>query len=412
MIVNNTAFLCGYFSVSGPATPPAGWSPVSIISSDNYAVLKKYYFPEFVRFWAEEVSCYRMSIDKDVSITLRDGSSVSFRTEELRIYMMPKDLVLCTVKVLFPGMEADLVTQAMFCLRECCYYDQNRLGQFLSDVIRPVDEAFRALGGIRTTEGADYSHLVENGNKFKVFQIIQSEDCPADARRRDRFLYSSGTLTPYVPEGPCPTDVRYFARMMQKSRIGIYNTWTALALLDTFTFVSTPLSEFLERVFQHDYFGMIYLYELYRKCILYHYNVLFREGKRDPAILQKELDEFERNYVFPSLSYNFLPAEIDSYVAAGLDIEQEDSRLNRFIAREVSAREADSDNRRERLLLFLTLLAGFSAFWDIVCLLDELVNYESVFRIPNVGYRVFSVILFLVISVCAWVIGRGNRSRK
>ena len=411
MIANNTAYLCGYFSASDVVSLPAGWMPVNA-HSDQEALVKKYYLPEFVDFWFKEVSCYTKEVGKDVTVSLRNGKTCSFRTEELRLYKMPQGQVLSTVKLVFTQVELDLVTESLASLRDCCYNAREGLGSFLSDVMQPLDEAFRSLTGTQEPNGEDYSHLVENGNKFKLFQIIHSEECPSDVEKRNRLLYDAGTLFPYVPEGPSSADKCYFDRIMKDARIGVFSSWTALALLDTVTFVSEPLPPYLVHIIQEDYFGMIYLYELYRKCVLYHYNVLFRERKRSPAILQKELDEFERRYVFPSLSYNFLPAEVDRHIADGLDIEKEDAQLNRFLVQEVAAREEEAGSRRERFLLFLTILAGFSAFWDILCLFDELFNFGAVFKVSNTGYRVFAFILFFVIALIALLIIRGNRSKK
>ena len=75
-------------------------------------------------------------------------------------------------------------------------------------------------------------------------------------------------------------------------------------------------------------------------------------------------------------------------------------------SREATAREEESAGKRDRFLLFLTCLASLSAVWDISCLLDELINYESAFSVANWGYRLFATLLLLLIVLVAW------RSRK
>ena len=412
MIVSSTAFLCGYFSADPAGTSPERWTPIPALSGEATS-FKNFYFPEFVDFFARDVTAWRLDAGADVSIPARDGTVTPFRIDGIRLFRMPREQVLFAVKLVFSKVDLNKLTYALNVLRNSCFYDLAVVGEpFFSAAIAPLDEAYEALTCKKAPGGANHSHLVENGNKFKIFHILQTDRLPADMDRRDQLLYAVGTLSPYSPDEPPSTDPRYFSRIMDASRIGVFSSWTALALLDTLTFVSEPLPAYREAAWQNEYFGMIYLYELYRKCVLYHFNVLFREGKRDPSVLQKELDEFGRKYTFTAVSYNFLPVEIDRAVQKGLDMGTEDVQLSRFIDREVAARVEESDNRRERFLLFLTLLASFSAIWDIVCLLDELIDYDALYPTGHVGYRIFTAILFSVVAFVAWRTKRGSRNGR
>ena len=405
MNVSNTAFLCGYFTAAGTASLPAGWTPVAVDAAKE-ALLRKFYFPEFVDFHTREVRCFTLPVDQDVTLPLRSGAELPFRVEELRLWLMPCSLAIFAVKTVFADQPFDAVTEALNTLRNCSFYGNASLGGFMDAAIHPLNDLYAALGGLTLPADGSYAHLVENGNKFKIFQIITSPDCPAGYEERNRLLYAAGTVSRYEAEPPFSTDPAYYGQLMKAHRLGVFSSWTALALLDTVTFLGGEVSPFQQGIWTEDYFGRIYIYELFRKCFLYHHNLLFRTGKRDPVVLQEELTDFERRYTFTSVSYNFLPAEVDEAMVRGLGLEKEEASLGRLVAQEVTAREEESAGKRDRFLLFLTCLASLSAVWDISCLLDELINYEHTFSVANWGYRLFSAVLLLLIAFVAWRSGK------
>ena len=345
-------------------------------------------------FQTKEVKRYVQPVGKEVTIPLRSGKKLPFRVDEIRLGAMPASLVIFAVKTVFTGTEMDELTEALGVLRNCSFYNSDTVGDFLEVAIKPLGPC---------------PQLVENGNKFKIFQIITSPECPDDYALRDRLLYAAGTVSRYEPGEPFSTDPQYFRQLMDRHRLGVFSSWTALALLDTVTFLGKDVSDFQKGIWTDDYFGMIYVYELFRKCYLYRHNLLFRSGARKPAVLQEELTEFERRYTFTAVSYNFLPAEVDQAIVCGLDLEKEETSLAKIVAQEVSSREEESSGRREKFLLFLTCMAAGSAVWDITCLLDELINYEATFKVANFGYRIFTILLFIMIIIVAW---RSVRKKK
>jgi hypothetical protein len=408
MKVESTVFLCGYFSAGGAGTLPAGWSSVCL-GPETIIELKNYYSPGFVDFFARDVSVYVKEVGEEVRFRLPKGEECLFRVDSLRLLKMPGGLYVSTIKLVFDGADLNVQSKVLSQLRRCRHSDPEMMESFVACAISPLDDAFRFLSDRKPSESDKYSYLVENGNKFKLFQIIQTEELPDDPEERDLLLFSAGTLDSYSPGQLGMTDSRYFSRIMQDSRIAVFTGWTALALLDTFTVVSKPMDRKGEEIWEQDYFGMLYLYELYRKCTLYHYAMLFHEGEKDPTVLKNGLDEFERKYTFTSVSYNFLPTEIDRCLVKGMEMDKEGDHLSRFLDREVEVREADSDRRREHFLLFLTLLAGFSAVWDLVSLLDKLIGFGQVFSSDMSGYRLATSILLLVIAYVAFRITRKKR---
>lgn len=401
MNVSTSAFLCGYFTAQGVPSPSEGWMPVTD-SPEHCDLLRNFYFPGFVDLHTREVKKYVCKEDIPVEVPLRSGKVQTLRVQELRLWMMPCSLVICTVKTFFDNTPVDDVSECLNILRNCSFYGDAQVEGWIKAAIDPLDRVYRSLGGKGVATGGNYTHLVENGNKFKIFQIVRTDECPQDNALRDRLLYAAGTFSRYEPEPPYSTDQRYFDKLMESHRLGVFSSWVALALLDSVTFLTRELSPFQETIWINDYFGMLYVYELFRKCFLYHHNRLFRSGAKDPAVLLEELDSFERKYTFTAISYNFLPTDVDKAIARGLDIEKEENSLSKLVAKEAASREQQSSSKRDHFLLFLTCLASLSAVWDISCLLDEVINYEHAFHVANWGYRLFSTLLLVLIVIVAW----------
>ena len=408
MKISDTALLSGYFTYAGAPSAADGWVPVAHTSEEE-ALLANFYFPEFVDFSLHLVSRYDLKLSRSASVTLRDGSKVPFEVDGIRLFCMPRSICVYSIKVKFDDEDMDRVTAALGALRSCCFWDRAQVGEFLDAAIEPVQKVYKALGGKLEPVADNYTHLVENGNKLKIFQIVTSPELPKDGPARDRFLYSAATLAPLELKEPFSTDPLYYQKMLEEHRIGVFSSWTAMALLDTVTFVAEDVSPFQKNIWLDDYFGKIYVYELFRKCFLYHHNQCFRVGTKSPVALQDELVSFERQYTFTAISYNFLPCEIAEAIARGLDVSREEESLRKIVSQEVTAREEESSGNQEKFLLFLTCLASLSAVWDITCLLDEVINYEATFKVTNLGYRIFSILLLLLILVVAW---RSVRKKK
>ena len=399
MIVSDSAFLCGYFSASGAPANDLGWSQIKRTPEEE-DLLRNFFFPEFVDFNTKHVQRYELAIDQKVRIKLRSGKELPFEAKRAILWMMPFSLAIFAIETSFVEQDIDDVTESLATLRNCERYGES-LADFVASAISPIDKTYRAFKNEAPSATDNYSHLVENGNKFKIFQIITSADCPEDSAQRDRLLYCAGTWSKYEHEEPFSVDARYYEKVLKDFRLGVFSSWTALTLFDTVTFLTKDISDGIRITWVESYFGMIYIYELYKKCFLYKQNLLFRTEAKDPVILQKEIKDFERKYSFTSISYNFLPIEVDLSMASGLDSKSEEEALRELIAEEVAAREEESSSKRDKFLLFLTCLASFSAVWDISCLLDELINYERAFSAPNWGYRLFSALLLLLIAMFA-----------
>ena len=79
MNINDTSFLCGYFSMDGKMAADIAkgkypeclreWIPLEY-SEQQTSLLSNFYYPEFVEFCTRVRQMYRLPVDKTVSIAL------------------------------------------------------------------------------------------------------------------------------------------------------------------------------------------------------------------------------------------------------------------------------------------------------------------------------------------------------
>ena len=401
MNINDTSFLCGYFSMDGKMAADIAkgkspeclreWIPLEY-SEQQTSLLSNFYYPEFVEFCTRVRKMYRLPVDKHASIALGEEKRCSFRVVDIRTGLYPYGIVLFSIHIEFTDTDADTVLAALARLRNCCFYENAGMDEFLSSCIDPLKRLYCGLGRVQDTP--DTNNLVENGNKFKLFHIVESEDLS------DEFLYSCASLSRYQPDGPMSASREYFEKTIAGHRLNIFNNWKALMLLDTVTFCAKNLSTFTKDIWVNDYFWMIYQYELYRKTYLYRQNLLFRSRKESPEVLHEQLKCFERKYSFSSVSYNFLPNDVDKAMENGLGTLNVERDVYHVIDQEVESKSAERESRSNMFLTFLTCVASLSAVWDISCMVDAMINYEVAFHYSTLGYRaVASVLIFIILLV-------------
>lgn len=400
MILSDTSFLSGYFSIDGRIasdivkgnTPDClkEWTPEPY-SQEQINLLSNFYYPEFVEFATKVRQMYALQLDKEVGIALGEDKICSFRVKDIKFGIYPYDIVLFSIQVEFVDTEADTLLSALARLRNCCFYEGAGLDEFISVCIDPLKRLFCGLTGFSGVVEAN--RLVENGNKFKLFHIVETSDLS------DEFLYSCATLSHYTPDGPTSASRESFDKTIAESRLYVFNNWKALMLLDTVTFCANDLSSFTKGIWLNDYFGMIYQYELYRKTYLYRQNLLFRSRKEKAEVLHEQLKSFERRYTFSSVSYNFLPNDVDKAIEQGLGTAKVERDVYHVIDQEVESRSAERESRSNMFLTFLTCVAALSAVWDTSCMVDAMFNYESTFNYSTIGYRAVVSLLIAIILI-------------
>ena len=411
---------CGYFSIKNSDIAfPAPWQPV-VESERDIAEYKQYYYPEFVDFaLANDTNgCRRYRLtpaESNITVTLK-FAPVEITVKRITAYIMPHDILIYAIETEAEADDLNTLTLITSHLRSIYNIDsepseKTDLTRFIETAINPVKALFTHFNGTECASG----DLVEKGNKFKVFQVIDTPLEELSAEERKIMLFEFGTMS--VIGGFNANDIHsitreYMEEVLDGSSISIYNNWSGVALLDSFTILACQFKEYNLDTWLSDYFSMIYIHNLFIKFYLFRLNERFRAENRDTDALGTEFAIFERNYCFKKISYNFLPLEIAQMIDKALEINEEKEILCHEIELENQRNEKESDKRMNNLLFFLTCITMFSTVWDATCLLDQLFSYEGLVGDTTTGYRSFSLGLSVIIIVIAVLILRRRKEKK
>lgn len=403
MQITNTCFLCGYFSAHDTVKGlSADWRKTEYTESER-ANLNNYYFPEFAQCMMDELAMYTMPVDKPCTLDFGEDR-VSFRIENLKLWEAPFHIFLYSVQICFKDAEFNQVTRALNSLRNCAYYDALQRS-FADTALLPIVAVYNATTGQQKTTDGDMSWLVESGNKFKLFQIVQ---VPEGIEKGDEqlLLYDAGTLARHTPLSTGINSPSYMAHVLDEHAISVFAGWSGLALLDTFTLLSADTPEKIVKNWEKDYFEKIYIYQLFRKVFLYSVNLHYRRRAEDVVELEKRLDLFEQKYSYTAISYNFLPNIISAAIEKSLNTQRDYDQLDRMIGKEIEARRNQAEKKTNHFLTFLTCLTIFSAIYDFASLLNESFGYDTLFPSGYFGFRLVGTTLLLVILVVYLLLAR------
>ena len=377
MKINDTAFLCGYFSnksseMLDPIAFQGDFWESHPYTNEEVISAKDFYYPEFADFIMTEVHAYSHSYDKDVHLTMRDGRIHKVHLEEMKLYCFPFGIVMYSVKVSQKDAEMQDALDALFMLRNLPSMNRQAMEEYMSLVIDPLIGLNVMLGN-----SEDVRALIECGNKQKIFHTVLLSEQPEDSDEFDRILYGAGTLSVYKEEDPYGFSKEYYNSLISSSRLNVFNTWRAISLLDIFTIVAYDVKDYMLKVWDEEYFGKIYLYALFRKFFLFRINGDFRSSSKDISLVRKDLSRYEKDYEFHKTLYNFLPELVNESMEKGLDLQDEKSKLAEIIDRESRRKEEETNEKMNLFLGIITCLTLFSAIWDFACLMDGVFEFSA-----------------------------------
>lgn len=407
------AFLCGYFNIPGKkeglGSLPENWRRISFDSETMYEY-KKFFYNEFVDFFMkDDASCsvqtFRYDIHQTIPV-LYNGMKCNVIIDNITAYVLPYNMLIYSIEIENRTDSLDIITGVTSVLRSVMSYNEKDNEEFMEFVISPIQGLFSFFNNSDTKP--DYSSLVENGNKLKVFQIVNSEILlDKTDSDKDILLFELGTLSKvglYEKHENNGISTEYFQNIISRNKISFYNNWSGLSLFDTFTILSEQAPSWMLDNWVNTYFRMIYIHGLFLKFFLFRLNDVFRSSPQHISRIEDELVTFEGKYCFHKISYNFLPLEIYKSVDKGLEISEERDQLYHLIEIENQRREKKNDKRVNRFLIFLTLFTMLSTLWDSSCLFNELYPYDIYVGSTIVGYKMVVSLLTLVIIFAVIII--------
>lgn len=411
-------YLCGGFTlregrVKTASQLPSRWKEVRLSAAEIHEY-EQYYLPDFVRFClnpdaGENIAMQRFSCDCGCELILpsdliRSGRDVGLKVPTLQLYLFPFKMAMFSIRLEISSDEPDDLTSAVATLRKLNKLGDSALDGFRVAALEPLAELWRLFSPFAGSVGFDWSRLVEDGNKFNVFQIINRNAAEGEAPQlpSDKLLFALGTVSPLEKDKVSPLYAPsdgYFKKIMSENVLSVYSSWKCLSLSDTLTILASETPEWLTANWTEDYFGMIYIWQLYRRNYFFRLTRRFRYERQNSSMLEQETVDFERNCSFHKISYNFLPEEFSEIVARGLKPDREKAELYHMISQEESKREKLADNRMNGLLFFMTCLTMASTIYDACCLFQELMPYEEAVGSTVLGFRlVASAMLTIVLT--------------
>ena len=404
-----TGFLCGAFTTKADFKPEGAWLPVDMSEAER-KVCSNYYYPEFVdfNFGANENSIHRYSLTVGCNVDVVVGFGESERKvdtyiDNITLYQAPFGLALFSVRIDLECEPNDITAVASRLRGVDSIALKN--SAFAKVALDPVVDIYRTYAlnapqSVGKTNEALYTSLVEYGNKLKLFQVATVTTEEWSAGNSDELLFELGTVAPigsYRPDEDFSSSKSYFDKIMKEGRVSVFNNWKALSLFDTFTIIGHDVSKGNVSNWIDNYFGMLYISELYVKFYLFRLNNDFRIYHKSAGKLLEQFDEFEYGCWFDNVSYNFLPRLIHRAMESGLEILPEKQRLYQMLAQQKDKREKDDDQRMNNLLFYLTLFTTFSMVWDASSLFNEMYPFETYIGSNIAGFRLVSYSLLLVI---------------
>lgn len=411
MLVNNTVFLCGYFSAKKPlvASNLDGWTHKERNQSARDE-LSNYYMPEFASFMMDKMAYYTQAVEKPCVLRFSDTEKASFDVVRLHLWSAPFNLILFAVEVDMKQIEFNLMTKCLNSLRNCIHYSEIHTA-FIEAALSPMVRLYNQATGNSLASKSNLNDLIENGNKFKLFQAVSLAEPVADDDI-DLLLFDTGTLAKHTPNSTGMNAIDYYQSIMKKHRISVFNGWKGLALLDTFTMLSIDTPEWVVNNWKTDYFGMIYVYQLFRKVFLYNVNTRYRKRTEDVEVLESQLEQFEKDFCFGSVSYNFLPNIINDSISNSLDSDNDSKQLYQMINNEMEKRRERTEERTNKFLTFLMVMTMFSAIFDFTSLIDNAFDFSLVFGDSKIGYRTIGVVMMaFVIAVYILIILKQHKKK-
>jgi hypothetical protein len=224
----------------------------------------------------------------------------------------------------------------------------------------------------KNVKADDYS-----GSKFKIYSVINTTD-PDDGSKYDRdklvFEIATGSrIGELGSNGYNAPSQEYFDELMGNS-IKVFNNYTGLALLDSFTVIGNGVFQSKDKHFHQFntynriYFA-IYILNHYIRYNIFRFNAVFNDN---PVKTREEFELFINDYNYSHISFNFLPNIFHQKIYAALNIDDEINHFEKRLGSLATKIQEDQEKRQATLLGLVSVLTGLSSFSDIIDLLEKL----------------------------------------
>ncbi len=431
MRMQYTGYICGYFTlrrqITDPQTIDERWTAVRRSEAERSSE-ERMFTPWFYNFCYNNnggdsnvgLRRFEMSIGECVDIeTVVDNNTrkTTLFANKIKLYLAPFSSLLFSIRVDVDTEDLDDIIPVINKLRYTSLYATDpTITAFREKVLSHVMKVYSEYGvfaskGFDMADGANYRHLMENNNKFKVFQMVSVDSRSWKEEDTDQVLFELGALSRIRTQNQnniFSPSVEYFQKSLDAGRISIFSNWKALALYDAFTMIGYEIPTQLREYQLNCVFEMIYIYHLFNKCYLtrLNHNLKIFIDNHNYALnrsnsnkLQARFEEFESKCWFDDVSYSVFVNDIQHSIRESMKIDAVKDGIYGKINHLNMKREKDSDTKMNNLLFFMTCLTMSSAIWDLCCLIKDMYPFgdETQFYTRFVTYITLFVALIVIL---------------
>jgi hypothetical protein len=212
-----------------------------------------------------------------------------------------------------------------------------------------------------------------SGSKFKIYSSFSVNETEVNSEyNREHLLYEIGTgsmLGCVANESYLTPSKEYYSELTE-FRVSAFQSWTGLALLDSYTAIGNNLitnhnGSVNEDAFvtQDRIYFSIYLFNLYIKYNVFRFNSKFKD---DPVRYKSRFEDFINEYNYSHISFDFLPNLIYSKMRAALGIEKEIKQFEKRLNALASNIQEEQEKRQAALLGIISIISSISAIEPII----------------------------------------------
>ncbi len=338
----------------------------------------------------------------DIEMSLYNKPSIFFNISHVDLYLFPHNIGIFSIKVNLNEKNNSLenvsdFTNKVRLLNSVIKFND---GQELS--IKQLVENRFLQGILLEKDWADYNPQLKSYIQLDLKEHQSEEE-------RNQLLYDLGNISPLgsaAGRGGLAPSKEYYKSQLDENRISVFNNWSALALFDTFTRVS---SQFPDRFhsWEYDYFN-VYIHTLYSKFFMYLTSSKLSDVtiiNKETSIIRDEFIEFINDELHSHVSYKFLPNLMIKKLHHSLGIETEVKQMEIKVLR---INEYLQEKRDKTLNIAISVIAVLSVFSSLYDFSEWGVanGYPKSWMFPYTSISI-SIIVFAVI----FVILRKNKNK-
>jgi hypothetical protein len=261
------------------------------------------------------------------------------------------------------------------------------------------------LGGVSLrTEGESKVDSDEySGSKFKLYSVFSiNEQNLSSNYNRDHLLYEIGTgsmLGCVKSNSYLTPSIEYYSELTE-FRVSAFQSWTGLALLDSYTAIGSNLITNPDGsvngdafVTQDRIYFSIYLFNLYIKYNVFRFNSKFKE---DAVKYKSRFEDFINDYNYSHISFDFLPNLIYSKMRAALGIESEIKQFEKRLNSLAANIQEEQEKRQAALLGIISVISSISAIEPILDTAEQVRDHTGLES--NLFYALLSIV-FVSIAI-------------